>query len=165
MQQRITKITTARDEAALSVRGRGATLLARLDSMHSEGSLTPQEVSLRSQLYNALLRGDVALVQQLLSDDPGAASALILPADDDKPSLSRARRLLRSSQPALRQAASRMGEEGKVIWDEFVRRLEELVMDADEEMCAAYEKEEVWARLLRNYKAVLAGDEEVRPLL
>jgi hypothetical protein len=130
-EEHIDKIMIARDNAANSVRGRGVHLLARLDQMYFEGSLSDAEVAVRVPLYEALYATDEEEIQRILCDERAALGVVALPDDGETPWLARARRLLRHESPLLRKGAGTEAS-GDALWGEFVLSLQRLVEERDE---------------------------------
>ena len=91
MEENLSRILAARDEAAASVRGRGVHVLARLDTMFFEGSITREENIRRLQLFDALKVKDEDDIRTLLMSLDYVAS---LPDDGETPLLGTAGRLL-----------------------------------------------------------------------
>jgi hypothetical protein len=91
------RVTTQPDQSVA-----GAALLARLDQMHFEGSLSEEEAAARPELYRALYAADEG-IQRLLCDDDGLQDVLEIEGDGEFPWLGRARRLLRHEYTVLRR--------------------------------------------------------------
>jgi hypothetical protein len=158
-EEYIDKISVARDNAAESVRGRGVLLLARLDQMHFEGSLTASEEAIREPLYQALHAIDEDEIHRILGDEPAALQVASLPIDGERPWISRARRILRTEEPLLRKGA-RSTPDLESQWDEFVASLRNLVDDEDEYGIYSYSLCEPWKAFRSAYRKAI-GDPEI----
>ncbi|KDN50348.1 hypothetical protein K437DRAFT_64853, partial [Tilletiaria anomala UBC 951] len=95
-EENLDRILEARNEAADHVRGRGAALLARLDRMFFEGSISVKENAMRADLFAALARIDELAIEKILT---ACAAIVALPDDGERPYACWAQRLLRE-QPA-----------------------------------------------------------------
>ncbi|KAF8997404.1 hypothetical protein BDQ17DRAFT_857894 [Cyathus striatus] len=153
-EEHIDKITVARDNAANSVRGRGVHLLARLDQMYFEGSLTETENSIREPLYEALYNKDEDDIQRILCDEEGALTVAAIPQDGERPWVGRAKRLLREESPVLKKGIWSI-ENGEALWDDFVRSLQILVDTEDDVGLHAYSQSEPWKSFRKAYRATL----------
>ncbi|KAI0685647.1 hypothetical protein BC835DRAFT_1421040 [Cytidiella melzeri] len=164
-EERIDEIYTKRGNAASSTRGKGALLLARLDQMYYEGSITKNGQPLREKLYQALLKaGEVdeknepilkheGAVLQILEDEGEAEAVLLLGDDGEQPWLGRANRILRRNDPLLRQAALTLPD-GEEKWARFKERLEALVAARDEHAIFAFSLHAPWSEFRRVYHAL-----------
>lgn len=102
-EENIARILQIRDEAAVSVLGQGAALLARLDQMFFEKSITAKQNQARESLYPALAQRDEARVAILL---PTVRHARILPDSAmEPPVLGSARRLIAAGHASLAATA------------------------------------------------------------
>ncbi|XP_076444288.1 uncharacterized protein LOC143282510 isoform X2 [Babylonia areolata] len=139
-EELIPGLLAARDEAEAGVLGRGALLLARLDTMYFEGSITSRQDHLRFLLYHALQDQDEARVEELITQLRTVASLQDEDGEEDgcRPFYHRAKRLLESPSPALRQACS------AERWDELRAVLKPLVEQGDEEGVAEEYEAEPW---------------------
>ncbi|WP_454131976.1 hypothetical protein [Microbacterium lacticum] len=108
-------ILAIRDEAADSPAGRAARLLARLDRLHYEGTLTSADEPKRAALFEALRAGDLPGAERITN---GLAPVLNAPADAVHPLLAWATRLLDAANPIL--AEQRIGASD---WDQFRARI------------------------------------------
>lgn len=111
----IHRILAIRDEAADSPAGRAARLLARLDRLHYEGTLTSADEPKRAALFEALRAGDLPGAERITN---GLAPVLNAPADAVHPLLAWATRLLDAANPIL--AEQRIGASD---WDQFRARI------------------------------------------
>lgn len=123
MEENISRILANRDEAAQSVRGRGVHLLARMDTMYFEGCLSRDEDALRQKLFRALQDIDETQISDLMLR---LASITALPCEGDLPHLHRARRLVESENPMLREFCTE--EE----WERLTSVLRALIVARDE---------------------------------
>lgn len=123
MEENIPRILANRDEAAQSVRGRGVHLLARMDTMYFEGCLSRDEDVLRQKLFRALQDIDETQISDLLLR---LARITALPCEGDLPHLHRARRLVESEKPMLREFCTE--EE----WERLTSVLRALIVARDE---------------------------------
>jgi hypothetical protein len=179
-EEHIDKIMIARDNAANSVRGRGVHLLARLDQMYFEGSLSDAEVAVRVPLYEALYASDEEEIQRFLCDERAALGVVGLLDDGETPWLARARRLLRHESPLLRKGAGTEAS-GDALWGEFVLSLRRLVEERDELSIYAcvpcdslnfwgthvfgshrYSSSDPWKSFRRGYRAFVGEDKVQR---
>src|SRR5258708_39957874 len=120
------KITVARGNDANSVRGRGVHLLARLDQMFFEGSLSEAEFEVRETLHKALHDVNEDEIQRALTEDEAAMAIIKLPDDGEHPWIGRARRLLRHKPPILRKGVE-PGPESERLWTGFLKGLKVLI--------------------------------------
>ena len=130
------------------MRGRAAFLLARLDTMHHEGSITYAQAQLRVQLARVLATGNDTATHRLLSEHWPVVRALQLlpPAPRAAPCVARARRLLGAGvreETALRRGAHALPD-GAARWDEFVATLRALADENDEAGIFRYSRAEPW---------------------
>lgn len=142
-EENIPRILANRDEAARSCRGRGVHLLARLDTMYFEGSLSREEDALRQKLFAALLAIDEAETEALLLR---LASVEALPAEGGQPHLHRARRLVEAERPMLREFC----EEGE--WEGLVRVLRALIVARDEANVMEEYDSDPWLSLRERFR-------------
>ena len=136
-EEHIDKITVARDNAANSVRGRGVHLLARLDQMFFEGSLSEAEFEVREALYKALYDVDEDEIQRVLTEDEAGMAIIKLSDDGEQPWIGRARRLLRHSNPILKKGVEPTPE-GEQLWAGFIKGLKILVVEKNDIGIHAY---------------------------
>ncbi|KAK7116066.1 uncharacterized protein [Littorina saxatilis] len=123
MEENITRILNNRDEAAASYRGKGVQLLARLDTMYFEGSLSRPEDALRQKLFAALLSADEHEIEKLVAS---LARTSALPSEGTLPHLHRAKRLVEADKPMLREFCT--SEE----WERLELVLRALIVARDE---------------------------------
>lgn len=93
-EENLDKILAARDQAAQHVRGRGVGLLARLDRMFFEGSLTQREDHLRRNLFTILANANEHCIEGIIKH-PEMQAIAQLPDDGQRPYVAWAQRLLR----------------------------------------------------------------------
>ncbi|KAI0350301.1 hypothetical protein OH77DRAFT_1087539 [Trametes cingulata] len=152
-EENIDRIKVERGDAEKSVRGRGALLLARLDHMHFEGSLTMEEAAIRIPLYHALSRQDVTAIEHILKEEPAAGHVLSIFCDGKQPYVGRARRILRSEAPLLRQ-----GVTDDAVWVNFVQMLTRMVAEKDEVGLQELYPEPTWTRIRAAYRKAIGDD-------
>ena len=153
-----------RENAENCIRGRGARLLVRLDRMHFEGSITPEELRLRDAIYGTLSKittdkteeflGEPALYA-ILEDCQAAKAVLALSDDGEQPMLGFAKRLLRAGDVALRQ-----GDNGGE-WDQFMENLNYAVGENDEEELRSMYAVEPWVGLRARYRQAIGEGNKV----
>jgi hypothetical protein len=112
----IRKVLAARNEAAASIRGRAARLLAQLDYMYFEGSLERDDESDRWELWQAVKQNDTTTMQRLLYKYDAQPIH-----EGEHKLLDKARRVLAAARPLL---AERI--EG-TKWESFRNELTQLV--------------------------------------
>lgn len=119
-EENLDRILNVRNEAAQQARGRGAALMARLDRMFFEGSLTEAEDELRHELFKVLASADDASIETVLAQK--AFDEIRAMTDDgQRPYTAWAQRLLRgcsSGQTVLLQQIATPQE-----WDTLVTQL------------------------------------------
>lgn len=153
MEENIDRIIKARDDAEHTTRGRGALLLARLDQMHFEGSLAAAEEALREPLYVALYDINESRIQHLISSD-AARNVMSISIDGEQPWMGRARRILRTSEPLLRTSVDAL-DDGDALWETFIRGLQCLIREEDEEGLYSYSLCGAWKELRAAYRKVI----------
>ncbi|XP_064607927.1 uncharacterized protein LOC135472382 [Liolophura sinensis] len=143
-EENIPRILANRDEAANSVRGRGVHLLARLDTMFFEGSITSDQNILRYELYTALLTRNESRLKALMAE---LSEVISLPDEGNSPITHVAKRLIESKSPLLSQQA-----ESPEQWETFVETLTCLVDDQDEEELVEEYENEPWMTFRKKYR-------------
>ena len=135
--ENITKILAIRDQSAESWLGRAAILLARLDRMFYEGSLSVDEDPYRLNLFEAVAKQEQARCEQLLAH---FAEIVAMPPDSEHPLIAWAKRILAVGKRSLiaqtqtAQAwASLVWELQKGIQTEDLDLLEEVLLKAKED--------------------------------
>ncbi|ESO92066.1 hypothetical protein LOTGIDRAFT_233318 [Lottia gigantea] len=121
MEENIPRILSERDAAANSIRGRGVHLLARMDTMFFEGSITREEDAQREQLYTVLQKIDEQGIQEVIKQSERIVN---LPVENSLPLIGSARRLVATKWPLLRSITS---EDETSEWSSFVNRLRSLL--------------------------------------
>ncbi|WPG98202.1 Hypothetical protein R9X50_00098900 [Acrodontium crateriforme] len=119
-EENLDRILEVRNAAAEHVRGRGAALLARMDRMFFEGSLTQAEDDLRQQLFQVLADVDENGIEKLLANEI-LDEIRAMTDDGQRPYTAWAQRLLRgisSGQKVLLQRFATQQE-----WDTLVTQL------------------------------------------
>jgi hypothetical protein len=112
-------------------------LLARLDQMFFEGSLSEAELEVREALYKALYEIDEDEIQRVLTDDEAAMAVIRLPDDGEHPWIGRARRLLRHKNPILKKGLEATPE-GERVWAGFIKGLKILIIEENDIGIHAY---------------------------
>jgi hypothetical protein len=124
--------------------------------MHFEGSLTQAEENIREPLFQALYNMDEDEIHRIVEDEPAAQAVSSIPIDGEIPWTSRAKRILRSSEPTLRKGARALPE-GEQLWEEFTTSLKNLVEEGDEVGIYNYSLCEPWKAFRKAYRAAI-GD-------
>lgn len=102
-EENLDRILAERNAAAAHVRGRGVAMLARLDRMFFEGSITGSENAIRGQLFSVLSDANEAAIESILTL-PALQPIAALPDDAERPYACWAQRLIRevpASDPVL----------------------------------------------------------------
>ncbi|KAG8685753.1 hypothetical protein FRC11_010123, partial [Ceratobasidium sp. 423] len=116
LESRIDKLIDERDTAAQNVFGRAAKLLARLNQIYYEGSITAPELGGRNALYLELDQeklDEISLESKLNSII--VAEVLKILEGGDKPWTARARRLFTKLQVFIRVACYVLGREAHFV--------------------------------------------------
>lgn len=125
-EENLDKILSERDQAANHVRGRGVALLARLDRMFFEGTLTQRENDLRLTLFNNLQDTVEHCVEGIIKH-PEMQAIVQMSDDGQRPYVAWAQRLLRHrfdhERIILQQFAK--PEEWKVFINQLITALNE----------------------------------------
>ncbi|XP_064608860.1 uncharacterized protein LOC135473020 [Liolophura sinensis] len=143
-EENIPRILANRDEAASSVRGRGVHLLARLDTMFFEGSITSDQNILRYELYTALLTRNERRIEELIQQ---LVDIVNLPEEGNLPWLNCAKRILNSPAPLLKERAEKVE-----AWELFAESLKAIVESGDEESVGEEYENEPWMSFRKNYR-------------
>ncbi|ESO92069.1 hypothetical protein LOTGIDRAFT_163073 [Lottia gigantea] len=117
MEENIPRILSERDAAADSIRGQGVHLLARMDTMFFEGSLTHEEDAQREKLYTALQNIDEPAIQEVIKQSERIVN---LPVENSLSIIGSAERLVETELPLLRSTTT---EDERSEWSSFVDRL------------------------------------------
>ena len=179
-EQNIVLIQEKRDGAESSIRGKGVLLLARLDQMHFEGSLTDEEALLREEIYpllrifdpspkppaerdeaaEAKLKERTAKVEAVLNK-PVAQAILGLEQDGDAPFVGRAKRILRTETPRLRRGQTNDDE-----WVKFRQMLEKLSASNNDVALSEKYKDApgVWYAIRKAYRVSIGEGDKVSSL-
>ncbi|WP_285778840.1 hypothetical protein [Microtetraspora sp. NBRC 13810] len=128
VEEEIAGLLRLRDRAAASVPGRAAGLLARLDRMRYEGSITPADDILRERLFTAVAASDEDAMRELVDV---MRHVTALPPDGDHTLICSAVRLIGAGHGS--RAAHVFGES----WDTRLGGLTELVAERDLAILAA----------------------------
>lgn len=108
--ENVPRILGVRDQASRSVLGRSARVLARLDQMSYELSISAADEWLRHLLYRALRDRDGSMLEELL---PHLAQVESLPLEDEVPAVvGSARRLLEAGTSSIGALGRSPGWEG-----------------------------------------------------
>jgi len=164
-ESRIEGLVEARDKAADSLRGQAARLVARLDQMYFEGSITDSELDVRNNTYSQLSRNEPNMkrVQELLKSDT-ASEVLKLNEDVKYPWKARVSRLteLRGEEVSLLQQCAgnkwdskadwKPEPEGADRWPTFLSTLKEIKEEGDIHSFALSEE---WKTLTKRYRDYL----------
>ncbi len=114
LPENISKILGIRDEAAKSWLGQAAILLARLDRMFFEKSLTVEQNLYRLELFEAVAKQEQARCQKLLAN---FAEIIALPPDNEHPLMAWAKRILSAGKKSLLAQNKSSQEWASLIWD------------------------------------------------
>ncbi|KAI0700457.1 hypothetical protein BC835DRAFT_1412051 [Cytidiella melzeri] len=173
-EERIDEIYAKRGNAADSTRGKGALLLARLDQMYYEGSITRNGQTLRERLYQALLKfGEVdetdelylkyeGVVRRILDVDNEALYVLGMDHDGQMPWLGRATRILRRDNPSLLREAALTLPNGEDKWTRLEESLREFVEAKEERSIFSFSLHAPWSEIQRKYHAINNPGKSVR---
>lgn len=149
MEENIPEIMRQRDNAASSVRGRGVKLLARLDTMFAEGSISKEDNETRSMLFSALLDKDEDEILRHLHNVPRVIN---LCEENSSPLMGMCCRLVNATQPLLKDYSSNETE-----WYSFKSYLKKL-LDKDDNILLEEEYDgEPWHTYRKKYKKKLHG--------
>jgi len=123
-----------RNAAQETVLGRGVLLLCRLDRMYFEGTISVPENQQRMVLLKELQADNEANVEGILSD---LAHIVEMPDDGEKPMCGYFRRMLRATEPLIKDpAVMEVGEKGWKLICSKVKAL--LAADDEEELWDVY---------------------------
>jgi len=111
--ENISKILAIRDEAAKHWLGQAAILLARLDRMFYEGSLTVQENSFRLELFEAVAKQEQARCEELTVH---FAKVAAISPDTQHPLMAWAKRILAVGKPSLLAQAQTAQGWATLVW-------------------------------------------------
>jgi hypothetical protein len=129
--------------------------------MHFEGSITAEEEAIRLPLYQALYNIDEDEIHRILEDEPAAEAVMAIPIDGERPWTGRARRILRSNEPLLRQGAKTLPD-GEAQWAEFTASLRNLIDEDDEVGLYSYSLCEPWKAFRRAFRAEIGETQVVQ---
>ena len=144
-EENIPRIMASRDEAAASVRGRGVHLLARLDTMFNEGSISDVQNKLREQLYQSLLAVEEERTSKLIDE---LDDVVKLCCEGHAPILGTAKRLICAKTPLLKESA-----ESEAEWESFVKQLKSSVLAKDTESLSEEYDSDPWQALRKKYRS------------
>lgn len=144
MEENIPKIMENRDEAANSFRGKGVKLLARLDNMFYEGSISEIQNALREELFLALRSINKEKIEDLL----GALVDVMRMKDEmNEPIIGRAQRLINAESPILKKYF-----ETETQWKDFKRMLKSLVAAKDHDSLTEEYDSDPWLNARKKYR-------------
>ncbi|KAK3757662.1 hypothetical protein RRG08_000173 [Elysia crispata] len=143
MEENIPRILARRDEAAKSLRGRGVDLLVRLDTMFFEGSISRSQEYLRQKLFKALIDCNLEETEELMEQ---LHEVVALPREGNTPILYRAKRLVDTEKPLLREVCS--AEE----WEGFLRILRRLIVARDDRLLLEEYDSDPWLSIRQRYR-------------
>ena len=149
MEENIPEIMRQRDEAANSIRGRGVSLLARLDTMFAEGSISKDENETRCMLFSALLDKDEAEISKQFQKIPRVIN---LCEESSSPLMGMCCRLVNAFQPLLKNYSSNETE-----WTSFISYLKTLLDKNDNVLLEEEYDGEPWHTYRKKYKQKLQG--------
>ncbi|XP_033749353.1 uncharacterized protein LOC117334041 [Pecten maximus] len=143
-EENIPKILESRNDAANTTRGRGVKLLARLDTMYFEGSITKEYDALREQLFTALKSIDETRIAELLDQ---LKEVVNMSEEGNSPLIGRARRLVNSTDPLLK-----IHTESEEEWTALKKLLTSLIIAKDEESIAEEYESDPWLVMRKGYR-------------
>ncbi|KAL3866240.1 hypothetical protein ACJMK2_043555 [Sinanodonta woodiana] len=143
-EENISRILASRDEAAHSFRGRGVHLLARLDTMYFEGSISQKQNLLRHDLFSALLDTDEQRVERVIHELDDVTN---LPDEGNEPLRGTATRFLSAEEPMLKKHCESESE-----WKSFTKMIKSLVISKD--TASLYEEydSDPWLSMRKKYR-------------
>ncbi|OWF54106.1 uncharacterized protein LOC110445682 [Mizuhopecten yessoensis] len=144
MEENIPKILKSRDEASKSVQGRAVHILARLDTMYFEGSISSDQDRLRRELFTELLNENFTRTEYLLQ--------LLKPvskmADEgNSPLLGLAKRLIDAASPVLKDHFESNDE-----WNSFIKDLKSMYLSKDENSLVDEYESDPWLCARKRYR-------------
>ncbi|XP_033750726.1 uncharacterized protein LOC117334967 [Pecten maximus] len=144
MEENIPKILKSRDEASKSVQGRAVHLLARLDTMYFEGSISANQDRLRCELFTALLNENHTRTEYLLQ----LLKPVCKMADEgNSPLLGAAKRLIDAESPVLKDHFESNDE-----WATFIKDLKSMYLSKDEESLVEEYESDPWLCARKRYR-------------
>ncbi|KAL3866245.1 hypothetical protein ACJMK2_043560 [Sinanodonta woodiana] len=152
-EENISRILASRDEAARSFRGRGVHLLARLDTMFFEGSISKRHNRLRKYLFDALLAIDEKRIASLIQE---LDAVVYLTEEGNEPLLGTAKRFLSTEEPMLKKYCESENE-----WKTFTKMLKSLVISKD--TASLYEEydSDPWLSMRKAYRQKQLGKNNI----
>lgn len=144
MEENIPRIMESRDEAANSFRGKGVKLLARLDTMFYEGSISEEQNSSRQELFSALLNINKEKIEELVNrlDD-----VTKMKNEGNEPLIGRAMRLYEAGNPLLKQYFESESE-----WLHFLSVLKSYVAAKDVDSISEEYDSDPWLNARKQYR-------------
>jgi RNA processing factor Prp31 len=143
-EENIPRIMESRDEAANSFRGRGVKLLARLDAMFYEGSISEDQNCLRMDLFSALLNIDQKKIETIISQ---LSDVVNMKDEGNEPLIGRAKRLYEVKRPLLKKYFESESE-----WQQFVSLLKSLVAAKDVDSLSEEYDSDPWLNARKGYR-------------
>lgn len=144
MEENIPKIMKNRDEAAHSFRGKGVKLLARLDTMFYEGSISEEQNCLQNELFLALRSTNKEKIENLLEK---LSDVMKMKEEMNEPLISRAQRLIEAKSPLLKNYF-----DTEKLWEDFMRMLKTLVPAKDFESLSEEYDSDPWLNARKKYR-------------
>ncbi|KAL5005514.1 hypothetical protein ScPMuIL_018970 [Solemya velum] len=144
MEENIPIIMASRNQAAASVRGRGVHLLARLDTMFFEGSISENQDVLRLALFEALKEANEERIDDLIGQLQCVTS---LPCECNHPLIGTAKRLVEAEKPQLKNFV-----DTAEVWCSFMKQLKSLVLAKDSESLAEEYDSDPWMSMREKYR-------------
>lgn len=149
MEENIPRILKSRDDAAKSVQGRAVHILARLDTMYFEGSISADQDRLRRELFTELLNENHTRTEYLLQ--------LLRPvskmADEgNSPLLGVAKRLIDADSPMLKDHFESNDE-----WNSFIKDLKSMYLSKDEDSLMEEYESDPWLCARKRYRETQNG--------
>ncbi|XP_070203421.1 uncharacterized protein [Littorina saxatilis] len=152
MEENISAILKTRDDAAATLKGKAACLLARLDTMYDEGSISCAEDEMRKDLFSALLPNNTDDMQ-IIKMSEKLCHVSGLPLEGVLPYLHRAKRLVEADMPVLRNYCINEKE-----WKQLTHELGQLIRDEDEKSLMREYDNGLWQLLRMRYHKKRLGN-------
>lgn len=144
MEENIPIIMASRNQAAASVRGRGVHLLARMDTMFFEGSISKKQDVLRLDLFEALKEANETKIADLINK---LSCVIDLPCECNHPLIGTAKRLIGAENPLLQNFV-----DSTDAWCNFKKQLKSLVLAKDSESLAEEYDSDPWMTMRKRYR-------------
>jgi len=161
-ESRIDGLIEARDQAAQSIQGRAALVLARLDQMYFEGSINSSEASKREYLYNTLNTDSPLenIIKEIL-DTETIQGVLAMKGDAEAPWQGRAKRLTVLRSPESTSADPYLKTYGGDGWESFEEALNSI--GDDEGALHSLSMSQQWKNRRATYRKWLARNDRNLP--